>query len=61
MAADGALMNDVMYRVGSQMFARQGLRVRRNLSGFLIYAFMYSLACNRSRRRRNLRAARVRG
>jgi biofilm PGA synthesis N-glycosyltransferase PgaC len=32
-----------MYRVGSQMFAANGLRVRRNLSGFLVYAFVYSL------------------
>ena len=36
-------INYVMYRVGSQMFARNGLRVRRNLSGFLTYAFVYSL------------------
>lgn len=37
------LVNMVMYRVGSQMFARSGLRVRRNVSGFLFYAFVYSL------------------
>ena len=36
-------VNYLMYRVGSQMFAANGLRVRRNLSGFLTYAFMYSL------------------
>lgn len=36
-------INYVMYRAGSQMFAANGLRVRRNLSGFLTYAFMYSL------------------
>ena len=36
-------VNYVMYRVGSQMFAANGLRVRRNFSGFLTYAFMYSL------------------
>jgi biofilm PGA synthesis N-glycosyltransferase PgaC len=36
-------INYVMYRVGSQMFASNGLRVRRNLSGFLTYAFVYSL------------------
>jgi biofilm PGA synthesis N-glycosyltransferase PgaC len=36
-------INYVMYRVGSQMFAANGLRVRRNLSGFLTYAFAYSL------------------
>jgi poly-beta-1,6-N-acetyl-D-glucosamine synthase len=36
-------INYVMYRVGSQMFAANGMRVRRNLSGFLTYAFVYSL------------------
>jgi poly-beta-1,6-N-acetyl-D-glucosamine synthase len=36
-------INYLMYRVGSQMFAMNGLRVRRNLSGFLTYAFVYSL------------------
>lgn len=36
-------INYLMYRVGSQMFALNGLRVRRNLSGFLTYAFVYSL------------------
>ena len=36
-------INYLMYRVGSQMFASNGLRVRRNLSGFLTYAFVYSL------------------
>ncbi|HEX6792689.1 MAG TPA: glycosyltransferase [Casimicrobiaceae bacterium] len=36
-------INYVMYRVGSQMFASNGLRVRRNLGGFLTYAFVYSL------------------
>ena len=36
-------INYVMYRVGSQMFARNGLRVRRNVSGFMTYAFVYSL------------------
>jgi poly-beta-1,6-N-acetyl-D-glucosamine synthase len=36
-------VNYAMYRVGSQMFASNGLRVRRNLSGFLTYAFVYSL------------------
>jgi biofilm PGA synthesis N-glycosyltransferase PgaC len=36
-------INYVMFRVGSQMFASNGLRVRRNLSGFLTYAFVYSL------------------
>jgi biofilm PGA synthesis N-glycosyltransferase PgaC len=36
-------VNYLMYRVGSQMFAANGLRVRRNLSGFLTYALAYSL------------------
>jgi biofilm PGA synthesis N-glycosyltransferase PgaC len=37
------LMNYVMYRVGRRMFASQGLHVRRNPVGFLLYAFAYSL------------------
>ena len=37
------LINYAMYRVGSHMFARNGLHVRRNLGGFLVYAFVYSL------------------
>jgi biofilm PGA synthesis N-glycosyltransferase PgaC len=36
-------INYVMYRVGSKMFAANGLTVRRNVSGFLVYAFVYSL------------------
>ncbi|MEO8754296.1 MAG: glycosyltransferase [Casimicrobiaceae bacterium] len=36
------LMNFMMFRISKRMFSRQGLRVRRNLSGFLIYAFAYS-------------------
>ena len=36
-------INYLMYRLGAQMFASNGLRVRRNLSGFLTYAFLYSL------------------
>jgi biofilm PGA synthesis N-glycosyltransferase PgaC len=36
-------INYMMYRVGSQMFASNGLRVRRNVAGFLTYAFVYSL------------------
>ncbi|HJU23146.1 MAG TPA: glycosyltransferase [Casimicrobiaceae bacterium] len=36
-------INYVMYRVGSQMFASNGLRVRRNLAGFMTYVFVYSL------------------
>ena len=36
-------INYVMYRVGSKMFAANGLTIRRNVSGFLVYAFVYSL------------------
>ena len=36
-------MNYVMYRIGVGMFAGQGLRVRKNVTGFLIYALTYSL------------------
>jgi biofilm PGA synthesis N-glycosyltransferase PgaC len=36
-------INYMMYRVGSRMFADNGLHVRRNVSGFLVYAFVYSL------------------
>jgi biofilm PGA synthesis N-glycosyltransferase PgaC len=37
------LMNYVMYRIGVGMFASQNLRVRKNVLGFLVYAFTYSL------------------
>jgi len=37
------LMNYIMYRIGLRMFAGQGLRVRRNPGGFVVYAFLYSL------------------
>jgi len=37
------LMNLVMYRISVRMFDAQGLRVRRNVGGFLMYAFAYSL------------------
>ncbi len=37
------LMNFLMYRVSGRMFGDQGLRVRRNVAGFLIYVFGYSL------------------
>jgi len=36
------VMNYLMFRIGERMFARQGLRVRRNVAGFLVYAFAYS-------------------
>ncbi len=35
-------MNFLMYSIGTATFSRQGLRVRRNPVGFLIYAFAYS-------------------
>lgn len=37
------IVNYVMYRIGSRMFEKQGLRVRRNIGGFVFYAFAYSL------------------
>lgn len=37
------LINLLMYRVSGKMFEQQGLRVRRNISGFLLYVFAYSL------------------
>jgi len=35
------LINYVMYVVQVQMFHSQGLKVRRNFLGFLVYAFLY--------------------
>lgn len=37
------LMNVLMYRISMAMFDAQGLRVRRNITGFLMYVFAYSL------------------
>lgn len=37
------LMNLLMYRVSRRMFREQDLRVRRNITGFLIYVFAYGL------------------
>jgi biofilm PGA synthesis N-glycosyltransferase PgaC len=37
------LMNVLMYRISVKMFDAQGLRVRRNVAGLLIYVFGYSL------------------
>jgi len=37
------LMNLLMYRIAVKMFDAQGLRVRQNIMGFLMYAFAYSL------------------
>jgi biofilm PGA synthesis N-glycosyltransferase PgaC len=36
------LVNYVMFRIQSRMFAQQGLQVRRNLKGFLFYSLCYS-------------------
>ena len=36
-------INYLMFRIGSEMFATQSLRIRRNVGGFLTYAFAYSL------------------
>lgn len=38
----GLIMNLLMFRIGRRTFAKQGLKVRRNISGFLVYAFAYS-------------------
>ena len=37
------LWNAVIFRVQSRMFREQGLRVRRNIAGFLIYTFGYTM------------------
>jgi biofilm PGA synthesis N-glycosyltransferase PgaC len=37
------LMNALMFRVGRGMFAAQGMRVRRNAGGFVLYTLAYSL------------------
>jgi biofilm PGA synthesis N-glycosyltransferase PgaC len=37
------LWNYVIFRVQARMFHRQGLRVRRNIEGFLFYAFLYTI------------------
>jgi len=36
------VMNYLMFNIGTGMFREQGLRVRRNVSGFIVYAFAYS-------------------
>lgn len=38
-----ALWNAFVFQIQSRMFRRQSLKVRRNVSGFMIYAFAYSL------------------
>src|SRR5204862_1355999 len=42
------LMNVLMYCISVKMFDAQGLRVRRNVAGLLIYVFGYSLILQRS-------------
>lgn len=37
------LVNYVMFLIQSKMFTEQGLRVRKNIVGFIFYAFLYSL------------------
>jgi biofilm PGA synthesis N-glycosyltransferase PgaC len=37
------LVNYVMFRIQSRMFTEQGLRVRKNVLGFMTYALFYSL------------------
>ncbi len=37
------LVNFILYRVQNKMFKEQGLKVRKNLLGFIMYAFFYSL------------------
>jgi len=37
------IVNYIMFRVQAKMFIEQGLRVRRNITGFIFYAFLYSM------------------
>lgn len=37
------MVNYVMYGIQTEMFTRQGLRVRKNIFGFIFYALFYSL------------------
>jgi biofilm PGA synthesis N-glycosyltransferase PgaC len=37
------LWNGIIFRIQSRVYAREGLLVRRNIGGFLFYAFAYSL------------------
>lgn len=39
----GMLVNYVMYSIQSRMFLQQGLKVRRNVTGFVFYALFYGL------------------
>lgn len=37
------LVNYLMFHIQSQMFREQGLKVRRNVLGFILYALFYSV------------------
>lgn len=37
------VVNYVMFRIQSRMFVEQGLKVRRNVAGFLFYALLYGI------------------
>ena len=37
------MMNLLMYRISIRMFDGQGLHLRRNIGGFLLYVFLYNL------------------
>jgi hypothetical protein len=37
------MVNGIMYRIQSRMFAEQGLKVRRNVPGFVFYSLFYEL------------------
>ena len=37
------VVNYVMFRIQSRMFTEQGLKVRRNVAGFLFYALLYGI------------------
>ena len=37
------LVNWIMFVIQSRMFTTQGLKVRKNLIGFIVYAFLYSI------------------
>jgi biofilm PGA synthesis N-glycosyltransferase PgaC len=39
----GMAVNYIMFRIQSRMFVEQGLKVRRNIGGFLCYALFYGL------------------
>lgn len=39
----GMVVNYIMFRIQSRMFVEQGLKVRRNIGGFMFYALFYGL------------------